>query len=56
MHDPEIKISDEEKEILSYFETHSPQKKMNNNMNHMIGKLRRCNIVKVKFVGREAFD
>jgi len=27
MHDHEIKISDEEKKILSYFETHSRQEK-----------------------------
>jgi len=39
MHDTKIKISDEEKENLSYFKTHSPQEKMKNSMN--IENLRR---------------
>jgi hypothetical protein len=49
MSDPEIKMSDEQKEILSYFETHSWQKKEKQHEPHYDWELKRCNIVKVKF-------
>lgn len=39
----------DELKISLFFDVHPPQGKTNNNVNHMIRKLRRGNALKVKF-------
>ncbi|KEH17197.1 hypothetical protein MTR_0032s0030 [Medicago truncatula] len=49
LHDPYKMVDVVELKISLLFEVHPPQGKTNNNVNHMIKKLRRGNALKVKF-------
>jgi len=49
LRDPNIMVEVFQLKISLLFEVHPPQGKRNNNVNHMIKKLRRGNALKVKF-------
>lgn len=49
LQDPNKMVEVDELKISLFFDVHPPQGKTNNNVNHMIRKLRRGNALKVKF-------